>query len=480
MPEAGSVLQERYQLKEQLSDNPSRETWLAEDLTTEELVVVKLLVWGGPKPWENLKLFEREARVLQNLDHPRIPRYRDYFTLEDGQLWSGLVQDYIPGASLMEWLEEGNKFTEEEVQEVAIALLNILCYLHELNPPVLHRDIKPSNIILGEDDEIYLVDFGAVQDRMAALPGRSFTVVGTYGYTPLEQFGGQTEPASDLYAVGATLIHLLTGVPPADLLKKNLEIDFRDRISTNLSPYFVDWLEQLSAPQIDDRFSTARDAIAALKSVSALSDTGPIDRPDITAIRVCKSMDVLEIQIPEPGLKILGIGSNLLRRGVEMVQGAIASLRESLNASDLAAQLLVYVLIGIGSISLLSLVLQVAIALLPLLIPLGIFISVSDYFDRTFVSLDRRRNTFEIQNKRLGLSYQRQLGVTNQIQDVTIYYDNKKFVMGVAITAGPRPGAYKQYSFGSFGRKLTEEECVWLAREIQEWLGLEFDEPPSE
>lgn len=478
MPEIGAVLQERYQLQQQLNDNPTRETWLAVDLTTEELVVVKLLVWGGAKAWESLKLFEREAKVLQNLDHPRIPRYRDYFAIDDGTLWSGLVQEYIPGASLQDCLDRGRRFTEEEVEEIATALLNILCYLHELNPPVLHRDIKPSNIILGEDNEIYLVDFGAAQDRNLLTPGRSFTVVGTYGYTPLEQFGGQAVPASDLYAVGATLIHLLTGVPPAELLQKNLQLEFDDRLSPQFSPYFISWLQTLTQTQVDNRYPTASEAIAALAGVATLStDNAPYYQPDITPVQLHKTPQKLEIILPEPGLKVLTWGLNLWQKGLNLIQRTIASLRDNLSTSDIIAQVLVYLLIGIGSLSMLSLVLQVVTVILPILIPLGMVACLSEYFERTIVCIERDRNTFEIQQKRLGFTYRRQLGVTAHIQTASIFYDNKKFVMGVALTAGPRVGYYQQYAFGNSGRKLTEEECTWLAQEIEDWLELESEDP---
>lgn len=473
MPETGAVLQERYQLQEQLNDNPTRETWLAVDLTTEELVVVKLLVWGGAKAWESLKLFEREAKVLKNLAHPRIPRYRDYFAIDDGTLWSGLVQEYIPGVSLQDWLDRGRRFTEEDVERIATALLNILCYLHELNPPVLHRDIKPSNIILGEDNQIYLVDFGAVQDRNLLTPGRSFTVVGTYGYTPLEQFGGQAVPASDLYAVGATLVHLLTGVPPADLLQKNLQLEFDDRLSPKFSPYLISWLQTLTETQVDNRYPTATEAIAALEGVATLStDTAPFSQPDITPIQLRKTPQKLEIILPEPGLKVLTWGLNLWQGGLNLMERTVASLRNNLSTSDFIAQVFVYLLIGIGSLSLLSLLLPVAAVILPILIPVGIVACLSEYFERTIVSLERDRNSFEIQQKRLGFTYRRQLGVTAQIQTASIFYDNKKFVMGVALTAGPRPGYYQQYAFGNTGRKLTEEECAWLAEEIEDWLDL--------
>ena len=210
------IVNQRYQLKRQLGQNASRETWLAKDLQKEnELVVVKLLTFGGNVQWEDLKLFEREANVLKQLNHPRIPKYRDYFSIDDRSLWFGLVQEYIQGDSLREHIARGHKFTESQVKKIAIAILEILIYLHELSPQVLHRDIKPSNLILteseGEAPTIYLVDFGAVQDRASA-EGKSFTVVGTYGYAAMEQYGGRAVAASDLYALGATLIFLLTGM----------------------------------------------------------------------------------------------------------------------------------------------------------------------------------------------------------------------------------------------------------------------------
>jgi serine/threonine protein kinase len=202
MLEPQAIVNQRYQLERQLGQNAGRETWLAKDLQKEnELVVVKLLAFGGNVQWEDLKLFEREANVLKALDHPRIPKYRDYFSIDDRSLWFGLVQEYIQGDSLREHIAKGHKFTESQVKKIAIAILEILIYLHELSPQVLHRDIKPSNLILtgneGEPRKIYLVDFGAVQDKASA-EGKSFTVVGTYGYAPMEQYGGRAVAASDL------------------------------------------------------------------------------------------------------------------------------------------------------------------------------------------------------------------------------------------------------------------------------------------
>ena len=146
MLEAGQVLHDRYQLEQKLGQNAGRQTWLATDLhaTPSESVIVKLLTFGGEVQWDDLKLFEREAQVLKQLNHPRIPKYRDYFSIDDRSLWFGLVQQYIPGTSLKQWLGQKQRLIEPQVRQIAVQVLKILIYLHELSPPVLHRDIKPT------------------------------------------------------------------------------------------------------------------------------------------------------------------------------------------------------------------------------------------------------------------------------------------------------------------------------------------------
>ena len=292
MLEPQAIVNQRYQLERQLGQNAGRETWLAKDLQKEnELVVVKLLAFGGNVQWEDLKLFEREATVLKALDHPCIPKYRDYFSIDDRALWFGLVQEYIQGASLSEYIVRGQKFTESQVKKIAIAILEILIYLHELSPQVLHRDIKPSNLILteseGEAPTIYLVDFGAVQDRASA-EGKSFTVVGTYGYAPMEQYGGRAVAASDLYALGATLIYLLTGISPADLPQDDeAKIVFRDR--TSASPHLLQWIQKLVEPTVKKRYASARIALQALSE--------PVQAP-IPQINPSASMEPTKQAIP--------------------------------------------------------------------------------------------------------------------------------------------------------------------------------------
>lgn len=295
----GTLIHHRYTLQQRLAKNASRHTWLSIDNTANppQLVVLKLLAVGGESRWEELKLFEREGQTLRQLDHERIPRYIDSFTLEEG-LSFGLVQAYIPGKSLKQLLQEGKHFSLEEVKTIARSILEILIYLHELSPPVLHQDIKPSNLILGDDRQLYLIDFGAVQDS-ASRDGRTFTVVGTYGYAPIEQYGGQTIPASDLYSLGATLIHLATGVAPMDLPQTEEGIQFSDRLS--LPPTFCRWLTKLVQPIISKRFTTARAALETLTAGLPELETdkgNKLTYPYNSRIRAQTEDNQLTIQIP--------------------------------------------------------------------------------------------------------------------------------------------------------------------------------------
>ncbi len=265
----GLILQDRYQLVHPLGRSATvRWTWLATDLAASlhKLVVMKFLVFTEMH-WQDFKLFEREAQVLQYLNHPRIPRYQDYFQIDrlDNNpfcLW-GLVQDYVPGTSLQELLEKGTRFDEQDVYRIAEQTLQILVYLHGSCPPVLHRDIKPSNLIFDRQTrQIWLIDFGAVQNQAPTI-AHSFTVVGTVGYAPLEQFWGRAIAASDLYALGGTLVHLLTGVAPVDLPQHNLRLQFRDRTTANI--LLIKWIEKLTEPSAEQRFSSAQAAYIALK-----------------------------------------------------------------------------------------------------------------------------------------------------------------------------------------------------------------------
>ncbi|HVK77777.1 MAG TPA: protein kinase [Kofleriaceae bacterium] len=178
-------------------------------------VAVKELIVRGQADWKPIELFEREAKVLAALRHHGVPALDRFFEATDahGDLAFYLVQELIDGPSLRDRVAAG-PLDPDEVVRIALGVLDVLEYLHGRAPPVFHRDIKPANIVLRPSGAPVLVDFGGVCHGWRADDGGS-TVVGTFGYMPAEQLLGQVEPASDLYALGATMLHLVTGRPPA-------------------------------------------------------------------------------------------------------------------------------------------------------------------------------------------------------------------------------------------------------------------------
>lgn len=291
-----SGLANRYQMREQLSHKNGRQTFLAQDIQSKNLVIVKILRFDANFQWDDHKLFEREAITLQNLNHPAIPKYLDYFELDRSDIRGfALVQTYIQVPSLETVVKKGRKFSEVEAIELADRILTILTYLHQQNPPVIHRDIKSSNILLGNRSgnsigDVYLVDFGSVQ-TVASKNGGTITIVGSYGYIPLEQFGGQTTTASDLYSLGMTIIYLLTGTHPAELVTINGQVKFTAEISNR----FRRWLEKMTQPHLDKRFDSAKLAQIALVSEDGSYGDFVHLKPANTNVRLYRDRQKLEI-----------------------------------------------------------------------------------------------------------------------------------------------------------------------------------------
>ena len=283
MLQAKQIIHKRYQLQQIIKNSFVRQTWLAVDLATSErqLVIIKLLAFNRLLQWKEHKLIEREAQVLKQLNHPQIPKYIDYFStniedsdrqnsplssIDEQSSWFGLVQNYIPGYALSQLLAREEQFSEQQARDIAKNVLNILIYLHGQKPQLIHRDIKPSNLILSADGQIYLIDFSTVT-KQNECGENTFTTIGTYGYTPIEQFSDKAVPTSDLYALGATLIHLLTGIMPADLPQQNLQAQLA---SIELSLAMKTWLSQLVEPALEKRFTTAKLALEALETGALL------------------------------------------------------------------------------------------------------------------------------------------------------------------------------------------------------------------
>jgi len=233
----GTVLRERYQVIACVGQGGMGAVYRAADQRLEGRVcALKEIRYDPDLPPDALaqaqQQFYREASVLARLDHPNLPKVSDYFTTEGGQEY--LVMDFVAGEDLRQLLEAerraGRMLDEQRVLRWAEQLCDALSYLHNQDPPILHRDIKPSNIKETPGGLVKLVDFGLVK-LLATDDARTITVLqgrGTIAYTPLEQYGGDTghtDIRSDIYALGATLYHLLTGQPPADARQRFLHPD---------------------------------------------------------------------------------------------------------------------------------------------------------------------------------------------------------------------------------------------------------------
>jgi serine/threonine protein kinase len=219
----GDVVADRYRVVRTLGRGSFGHTYLAVDTAAgDREVAVKQLRTDADSGWKAFELFEREAAALRSLRHHGIPEIFDHLReTADGALIAYLVMEYIEGVSLEQRIDDGNSLDPAALLRVALGLLDILEYMHARVPPVLHRDIKPANVLLRPDGAPALVDFGAVRTVFRAAEEGGSTVVGTYGYMPFEQTMGQASPASDLYAVGATLLHLVTGRPPSEFASRD-------------------------------------------------------------------------------------------------------------------------------------------------------------------------------------------------------------------------------------------------------------------
>lgn len=268
------IIKGKYQITGILGEGGVATTYAAKDINTGEQVAIKVLSLQHITDWKILELFEREAKILAQLNHSSIPRYIDYFeinTPENRAFY--IVREIAPGKSLAELVDNGWRTNEREVREIAIQILSVLVYLHGLTPPIFHRDIKPQNIIY-HNQQVYLIDFGSITNIYQNTIARGSTIVGTFGYMAPEQFSGKTSAASDLYSVGATLLFLLSHRSPTELPRERLKINFRNKVQ--ISNQFADWLEKMLEPDTEVRFSEANQALNALNRKQVVVDKSEI------------------------------------------------------------------------------------------------------------------------------------------------------------------------------------------------------------
>jgi serine/threonine protein kinase, bacterial len=292
---AGKVLEDRYRIVQQIGQGGFGRTYLCENLTRfNEPCVLKEFapqVQGTYALEKAKKLFEREASVLHNLAHPQIPRFRELFELKTGSQGLFLVQDYVAGQTYRYLLaarqNQNRLFTEDEIRQLLTDTLPVLQYIHSLG--VIHRDIAPDNLMLRSSDNLpVLIDFGgvkqiAVNAEIQATGNTEVpTCLGKVGYAPHEQMQrGTVSPNTDLYALAATCLVLLTGKEPTELIDpQTLTWNWRSVINleSNLGPLF----DKMLQPNPVERLQSAGEVLGALKQ-QIPTPKMPVTQPPVPA-----------------------------------------------------------------------------------------------------------------------------------------------------------------------------------------------------
>lgn len=289
----GTILNSRYEIVRKIGGGGMGAVYLASDRNLGGVLrAVKEMVQSYIEDAQQEKAvndFKRESLLLTSLEHPAIPTIYDYF-YDEKEARFYLVMKYISGGDLagrLRSIPEG-KIDEATVTEWGIQIADVLNYLHNRQPPIVYRDLKPSNIMIdGNTGRVMLIDFGIA--RWVNKEEKGVTAVGTMGYAPPELFSGNVEPRSDIYSLGSTMFHLLTGADPQSnpLLIFDFHKNPRPRqINSALSDQVEQILMRMVEYSADKRYSNAgelRDALAKhlenLKKGSVTFGAGEVAAP---------------------------------------------------------------------------------------------------------------------------------------------------------------------------------------------------------
>ncbi len=283
------MLRERYEIVGLIGEGGMGAVYLADDtrLTGRQCAIkeTRLLPDLNEAVVEAArKQFYQEASTLARLDHPGLPKVSDFFSIGERDY---LVMDFVPGQNLLEIVNNARReqcfLDQTMVLHWADQLCDTLAYLHSRRPPVLHRDIKPANIKLTPDDRLKLVDFGLVKpldpDDPSTLTG--LQGAGSLPYAPLEQYVdhlGHTDARSDLYALGGTLYHLLSGVQPASAQERFLvpeSLPPLREVNADVSPGVVEAITAAMALHPKDRPPSITDWQQMFRSSISTAPMGP-------------------------------------------------------------------------------------------------------------------------------------------------------------------------------------------------------------
>lgn len=270
--EIGALIAQRYRILDVLGQGGMSTVFLARDEHfphVQRYCAIKVLRPSSDPTLARLQqaAFEREAALLATLRHPGIPQIYDFFVDHESCL---LVLEYLDGEDLEHYLRRlGRPLQEAELIEYALQILDVLEYLHAQRPqPIVFRDLKPSNIIRRLDGRLSLIDFGIAR---LFQPQARATTIGTEGYAPPEQYRGMTDPRSDLYALGATLYHLATGIDPRDEPPFSIAERSLRSVNPDLSPEFEKIVLTALAYDPSQRFPSATAMAKALQRLRTRS-----------------------------------------------------------------------------------------------------------------------------------------------------------------------------------------------------------------
>ncbi|HEY9693338.1 MAG TPA: serine/threonine-protein kinase [Oculatellaceae cyanobacterium] len=274
------LLRDRFKIIEPIGRGGFGKTYLAEDIDKlNERCIIKQLIYQGRNQEEVDKirqLFEQEARQLQQLgEHPQIPALFAYFQSNN---YFFLAQQLINGRNLLQELEQEGLFMEANTRHLLQNLLPVLQYVH--NRHVIHRDIKPENIIRQSGtNNLVLIDFGVSKVVPLNAQTQTGTIIGSHGYSSPEQIKGRAKPCSDLFSLGATCFHLLTGIHPSDLWTEkgyNWVDDWQQYLPYPLDPQFAYVLNRLLVKDYLQRYQSAAEVLRDLKGTAQYSASGYI------------------------------------------------------------------------------------------------------------------------------------------------------------------------------------------------------------
>ena len=278
MIEIGTVLQDRFLIEEQIGVGGMGAVYRAVDQKFGTAVAIKETFY---RDRDLAEAFEREARLLNGLHHPLFPHVSDHFTEGEGHF---LVMEYIEGEDLSQILKKGERLPFETVLKWTLDMLDGLDYLHSQDPPIIHRDIKPGNLKLTSRGNIVLLDFGMAKETSGNTQGMRSVFGYSRRYSPLEQIeGAGTDERSDIFSLGATMFHLMTGTPPVDVLRRASAIvagrpdpiQFAAVLNPEVPNNVAEIINTALALSPDNRFSSARAMWSELENAVDAAATKP-------------------------------------------------------------------------------------------------------------------------------------------------------------------------------------------------------------